>query len=226
LVQVQQSYSGLRLAQATAETEAPILYGTTDLVKAIAGYRRRVAGQTYNPANSCWTPPEGQSAMLRDKSLIPLSHQHQHALALCVRIERASPIRAADLSAWQKELTEHFRAEIAIHFVAEEQVLFPAARRFKDVLPLVEDLLADHAWLRESFAQAEAGKLSAQDVRSLAERLSAHIRKEERQLFQRLQELMSPKELADVGKQLADALSEAMQACVLPTEATKLRSNK
>jgi hypothetical protein len=29
--------------------------------------------------------------MLRDKGLIPLSRQHQHALALCVRIERASP---------------------------------------------------------------------------------------------------------------------------------------
>ena len=30
--------------------------------------------------------------MLRDKSLIPLSHQHQRALALCVRIDRAQPI--------------------------------------------------------------------------------------------------------------------------------------
>jgi len=39
--------------------------------------------------------------MLRDKNLIPLSHQHQHALALCVRIERASPISADDLEAWQ-----------------------------------------------------------------------------------------------------------------------------
>jgi hemerythrin-like domain-containing protein len=34
--------------------------------------------------------------MLRDKSLIPLSRQHQHALALCVRIERASPIPETD----------------------------------------------------------------------------------------------------------------------------------
>ena len=26
--------------------------------------------------------------MLRDRNLIPLSHQHQHALALCVRLDR------------------------------------------------------------------------------------------------------------------------------------------
>ena len=38
--------------------------------------------------------------MLRDKCLIPLSRQHQHALALCVRIERASPVHKADLAAW------------------------------------------------------------------------------------------------------------------------------
>ena len=28
-------------------------------------------------------------SMLRDNNLIPLSHQHQHALALCVQIDRA-----------------------------------------------------------------------------------------------------------------------------------------
>ena len=33
-----------------------------------------------------------EPVMLRDKNLIPLSRQHQHALALCVRIDRASPV--------------------------------------------------------------------------------------------------------------------------------------
>ncbi len=44
--------------------------------------------------------------MLRDKSLIPLSRQHQHVLALCVRIDRASPIGNADLAAWQAEIAQ------------------------------------------------------------------------------------------------------------------------
>ena len=35
--------------------------------------------------------------MLRDKSLIPLSRQHQRALALRVRIDRAQAIPATDL---------------------------------------------------------------------------------------------------------------------------------
>ena len=57
--------------------------------------------------------------MLRDKSLIPLSHQHQRVLALCVRIDRAAPIQQKDLPAWQLEAAELFREEVAIHFAAD-----------------------------------------------------------------------------------------------------------
>ena len=164
--------------------------------------------------------------MLRDKNLIPLSRQHQHALALCVRIDRASPISESDLASWQAEIAQLFQAEIEIHFTAEEQVLFPAARRFHELIPLVDDLLADHAALREAFAQAQAENMSATDLSGSAQRLSAHIRNEERQLFERLQQLMTPEELDRVGTQLEAALRDAEQTCLLPTEATRLRSEK
>jgi hemerythrin-like domain-containing protein len=160
--------------------------------------------------------------MLRDKSLIPLSRQHQHALALCVRIDRASPIRDSDLAAWRTEITHLFRTEIEIHFTAEEQVLFPAARRFTELVPLVKELLADHVGLRALFAQAEAQNLPATELSAAAQRLSAHIRKEERQLFERLQESMNQKELEQLGKQLEEALKDAVQACALPSSRTKL----
>ena len=77
--------------------------------------------------------------MLRDKSLIPLSRQHQHALALCVRIERAMPIDDTKVGDWQAEITQQFEAEIKVHFAAEEQILFPAAGAFGELNPLVED---------------------------------------------------------------------------------------
>ena len=164
--------------------------------------------------------------MLRDQSLMPLSRQHQHALALCVRIERASPVCEADLAAWQKEVAEHFRVEIRIHFSAEEQVVFPAARSFDELVSLVEELQAEHGWLRDRFALAERRRLPANDLSAFAERLSAHIRKEERRLFERLQELLMPEELAAVGKNLEAALKDAAQTCVLPTETTRLRPGK
>lgn len=154
--------------------------------------------------------------MLRDKNLIPLSRQHQHALALCVRIDRSSPILANDVAAWQSEIAQHWQSEIMIHFAAEEQVLFPAARTFNELVPLVEELLADHDRLRTSFSRAVEGTLSASEITEFAQQLSQHIRKEERRLFERLQALIPAQELGLLGTQLDEALKDAVQACVLP----------
>lgn len=162
--------------------------------------------------------------MLRDKNLIPLSHQHQHALALCVRIERASPIGERDLPAWHAEIEQIFQAEIAIHFAAEEEIIFPAAKNLSELNPLVHELLADHDWLRQQFAQAH--QLSPIEVRELAQRLSAHIRKEERQLFERMQELLSPEQITVLGPRLENALKDSAESCLLPDPKTRLRSAK
>jgi iron-sulfur cluster repair protein YtfE (RIC family) len=164
--------------------------------------------------------------MLRDKSLIPLSHQHQRALALCVRIDRAQPIPGPDLSAWQAEIEQLVEQEIEIHFRAEERVLFPAACQFPELLPLAEELIADHVSLRESFSQAKARGMSGEGLSSFAQRLSAHIRKEERQLFERLQQLMNAKDLAALGIHLEEALKDATQSCILTNQATQLRPRK
>jgi hemerythrin-like domain-containing protein len=164
--------------------------------------------------------------MLRDKSLIPLSHQHQHALALCVRIDRAQPIPFADLPTWQVEIEQHFTQEITIHFSAEENVLFPAARRFSRLTSLVEELIADHTSLRESFSEAEARRMSPETLPAFAQQLAAHIRKEERYLFEPLQQLMNPEELATLGMQLQAALKDAAQSCILPNETTRLKPKR
>ena len=164
--------------------------------------------------------------MLRDKSLVPLSRQHQHALALCVRIDRASPLSDSDLAAWQVEITQLCQTEIEIHFVAEEKVVFPEARRFPQFCALVDDLLADHAALRAMFASAAAQQMSDASLLAVAQRLSAHIRKEERKLFEGLQEVLSQDELALMGRRLDEALADAAQTCILPTAATTLKPSK
>ena len=164
--------------------------------------------------------------MLRNKSLIPLSHQHQHALALCVRIERASPIAAGDLPAWQGEIAQLFQSEIAAHFAAEEQVLFPAAKAFSELKSLVVDLVSDHAWLREQFARAMDQTLSAGNLSELSQRLSAHIRKEERQLFEGLQEKLGSEQLSAIGEKLDAVLKDTSQVCLRSNETTRLRPRK
>jgi len=159
--------------------------------------------------------------MLRDKNLIPLSRQHQHALALCVRIDRAAPIAESDLAAWQSGIAQHFRTEIRVHFAAEEQFVFPAARAFPELNLLVEELVLEHARLRERFAKAEAQGMSGGEIAEFAQGLSAHIRKEERQLFERVQDLMSEVDLAAMGQRLDQVLRDAEQACILQAKSPR-----
>lgn len=164
--------------------------------------------------------------MLRHKSLVPLSHQHQHALALCVRIDRAQPIAIAHLEVWQSEIEQHFEREIEIHFVAEECVLFPSAREFPELIPVVEELMADHDALRESFSEAQSRRMSAQTLPIFAQQLSAHIRKEERRLFEPLQQLMTPRQLADLGVKLEACLKNSAPFCALTNKTTRLQPKR
>jgi hemerythrin-like domain-containing protein len=162
--------------------------------------------------------------MLRDPSLIPLSRQHQHALALCVRLDRAIRAGEIDLEAWQAEIHQQFESEIVIHFAAEEKEVFPAAGRFPEMRTLVDELLAEHGSLRHCFSRASSRNLDRQSLADFGEKLAHHIRKEERQLFEGMQKVMSPVELAALGSALDEALKASAQACALPNESTRLRS--
>jgi len=162
--------------------------------------------------------------MLRDKSLIPLSRQHQHALALCVRINRAPLATAREVQAWQAEVEQHFALEIQYHFAAEEKEVFPTARQVARLVPLVEELLAEHKRLREYFEQARARALDGPGLRQFAEMLAAHIRKEERRLFEEMQKHVSPVELGRMGENVEEDLAPAAEACITPTEEILKRS--
>ncbi|MBZ5597046.1 MAG: hemerythrin domain-containing protein [Acidobacteriia bacterium] len=166
------------------------------------------------------------SLMLRDKNLIPLSHQHQHALALCVRLDRAIQAGEVDLEAWQAEIQQLFEQEITIHSAAEEKELFPAAARLTELRSLVQELKAEHTALRDFFSRATGRTLDAAGLRAFAETLSAHIRKEERQLFEGMQSRMTSEELADLGTALDRELAQASDTCVLPTPATRMRPKR
>jgi hemerythrin-like domain-containing protein len=140
--------------------------------------------------------------MLRDKSLIPLSHQHQHALALCVRLQRGLQSGSADCAPWQAEVARLFDSEIGFHFEAEEQILFPAARQNAAMAQLVDELVADHASLRKYAARAQ--QLGRNELLDFASELSAHVRKEERQLFEDCQRLLPAEMLQQVGRRIEE----------------------
>lgn len=129
-----------------------------------------------------------------------------------------------DVKAWQAEITQHFEQEVSFHFAAEEAEIFPLAARFESLKPLVEELIAEHAVLRDLFARAASSSLN--DPSLLAEfttKLTAHIRKEERQLFEGMQSVLSPAELDQMGVRLSPLLDHVGGACILPATFPKTK---
>ncbi len=158
--------------------------------------------------------------MLRDKSLIPLSLQHQHALALCVRLDRVLAKGNPDLEAWQEEVVRIWDSEIRFHFEAEEKVLFPAAEKYASIKPLVKHLLSEHGTLRGFFARAQMRRLDHASLKTFGETLSQHIRTEERELFEECQRQMPPEELARLGGDISDYFAKSAMpgaTCTLPS---------
>jgi len=137
--------------------------------------------------------------MLRDPSLIPLSHQHQHGLALCVLTRRSmaadsSPDNLAKLA---RKVIDRYEVELVNHFEIEEQVLFPAC----GALPLVDQLVAEHRAL-EALAARLRIEPSAALLEEFCELLSVHIRREESDLFEQAQRILPRNVLETLGREI------------------------
>jgi hemerythrin-like domain-containing protein len=148
--------------------------------------------------------------MLRDANLAPLSRQHQHALALCVRIRRAlappepaKQMGSTDSALWCEEVARLFGGEIRHHFDAEEELLFPAAGAHAELATIVARLREQHGTLRAAASEAAAAKLDSAALLSFAELLSAHVRLEENELFEAMQRMFSVSELEEIGARTA-----------------------
>ena len=122
--------------------------------------------------------------MLRDPSLIPLSHQHHNGLALCVLTRRslAGDTSAENVAKLARRVIDRYELELTNHFEIEEQVLFPACGS----LPLIAELVADHRNL-ESFVDRLRTNPSAELLEEFCALLSTHIRREEKELFEYIQ---------------------------------------
>ena len=130
-----------------------------------------------------------QLSCMRHPSLILLSHDHHHGLALALRCRKQAlgqlkPMGAAGLRERAKECLEFHANHLIAHFRAEEEVLFPALRGIapgSDVI--VDDLLTQHQEIGRAMSQLETGTGLAKLIFDLGDLLERHIRKEERELF-------------------------------------------
>ena len=131
--------------------------------------------------------------MLRDPSLIPLSHQHHNGLALCVMTRRSLALDSSpeNIARLARRVIDRYELELINHFEIEEQVLFPAC----GTMPLVAELLAEHRAL-EAFIPPLRTAPSPDLLERFCQLLATHIRREESQLFEQIQRTL-PREVLD-----------------------------
>ena len=154
--------------------------------------------------------------MLRDPSLIPLSHQHQHGLALCVLIDRGLKADLSDATAsrLQRQLAVTVKMELRHHFKVEEEILFPIVRNVIESPELVDDLVAQHREMETLALSIEEalGETRIALLREFGGLLSRHIRTEERYLFQEVQAKLPARQLAGIGRKIDESLSQVCPA--------------
>ncbi|MEA2453225.1 MAG: hypothetical protein QOG04_1935 [Actinomycetota bacterium] len=131
---------------------------------------------------------------MRDANLIPLTHDHHHALAACRRLRVAAEGDEATRSKGTRAFLEFFASETVTHFREEEEQLFPLIVGVVDAQATLQKALIDHLQIHAAIAdvrtEATKSSPSAISMIGVATLLEGHIRFEEKILFPLIERLV------------------------------------
>ena len=135
--------------------------------------------------------------MKRIAQLQPLSKEHHQALVIASRCKNIGATGSEkECADYRQSIDIFLHQELAPHFLLEETALAPVLERTGD-LALRDRLLTEH---RQFFIIAKNEQISdRQRLKQFGELLAAHVRFEERELFELLQQCMQPEELENLG---------------------------
>jgi hemerythrin-like domain-containing protein len=140
----------------------------------------------------------------RHDSLIPLSHDHHHALAQARRLEVAASMtevserrRAADdfVNFYLGRLVRHFREEEELFFAP----LVDNDEAGDKVMQAVAEHLRLHVLARTLRRQLVDGEADPETLSTLSTLLTNHVRWEERNLLPLVERLISQEELNEIA---------------------------
>jgi hemerythrin-like domain-containing protein len=139
----------------------------------------------------------------RHKALVGLSEEHHGELVQARRLLRAAQGADDERLAAADAYVEIFFAETVGHFRREEEELFPLYRRHAGGTQTLERILREHMELhglaRALRAEVAGGSVRAETLRTLGTLLRSHVRLEERELFEAIQQTVPLVELDHLG---------------------------
>ncbi len=149
------------------------------------------------------------AAIKRDKALHILSHDHHHGLILAQVIKKGSPKykNLPETTEGKKDYSIRFyNDELIKHFEDEEKILFPVVNGKDDEIDnLIEEIITEHKKIKQLINRLDSDEGVENTLDELGNILESHIRKEERDLFMKIQEILTEDELTSVEKQLTES---------------------
>jgi len=146
------------------------------------------------------------AALKRNKALHILSHDHHHGLLLAQLVKKGSPKykNMADTTEGKKDYAIRFYYdELIKHFEDEEKILFPFVNGKDDEIDnLFEEIKTEHKIIKQLIIKLELDEHVENTLDELGHILESHIRKEERTLFGKIQEVLTEDELTALENQL------------------------
>ncbi|NEV93707.1 hemerythrin domain-containing protein [Psychroflexus sp. YR1-1] len=137
----------------------------------------------------------------RHDALKNLSREHHDGLIFALRLQKGVA-KKAKLQAMEAYAAWFWKHHLLPHFTMEEKQLFP---RVDEGHPLVKEARQQHGELKSLF---EIQAKSYEDFKAIYELLQKHIRLEERELFNWIQEKLTENQLAAYQD-----IHEAQQSC-------------
>ena len=131
--------------------------------------------------------------MKRHKSIIPLSHDHHATLMMAQAIKKnfiKTDLGNSTISNKVKYVIQAYTTELLPHFNHEETLLFPLAiGKDAELDKLISEILEEHDKIGEAISNIKDGN-QEQKLDDLGFLIESHIRKEERIVFPKIEEIM------------------------------------
>lgn len=155
--------------------------------------------------------------MKRHQAIAELSRDHQKGLMLAQLLKKnAPPYKGLPTEPKGKMnyALETFTDDLTQHFADEEKILFPSAKgKSKQCDDLIDELINEHKFFYEKIPALENASNLIDEMDFIGRKLEEHIRKEERILFNLIQEILTEEELSAVKSKIEQSRKEYLKSC-------------
>ena len=147
--------------------------------------------------------------MKRHTALYSLSHDHHQGLILAQQIKKGAPQykgMPSTVEGKRDYTIQFYNSELNRHFANEEEILFPAVKNKNAELDRkIAEIISEHRKMETLIRDLEKTDRFENVLDELGYLLEKHIRKEERELFVRIEEVLNENELESLSTILKES---------------------